>query len=263
MTYFGFLLRFLILPIAVLIIIHWHDHRAHRDAPGFDGKKVPLIIAVHILFALVYTTPWDNYLVASEVWTYNPELVTGFVLGYVPIEEYTFFVVETLMAGLWWWFLARRLSLPDRNFKPSPIGRWITFGALLILWSTFTGLFFFGTDSWNYLGIILMWALPAIFPQILFGADLLWHYRKLLFWTILPLGGYLSLTDIVALRATTWAISKSQTSGLRFFGILPLEEVVFFFITNILIGFGMTLMLSNLGWERFQAWKARRFQGLP
>jgi hypothetical protein len=31
-----------------------------------------------------------------------------------------------------------------------------------------------------------------------------------------------------------------------FSGILPLEEVVFFFITNILITFGMTLLLANV-----------------
>ena len=58
------------------------------------------------------------------------------------------------------------------------------------------------------------------------------------------------------------AISPSQTTGFLFFGILPLEEVVFFFITNILITFGMTLLLANVSQERFtkikrqvQAWK--------
>ncbi len=44
---------------------------------------------------------------------------------------------------------------------------------------------------------------------------------------------YLSLMDILALKETTWSISTSQTTGILFFGILPLEEMVFF-ITNIL-----------------------------
>jgi hypothetical protein len=52
--------------------------------------------------------------------------------------------------------------------------------------------------------------------------------------------------DIVALKDTTWAISPSQTTGILFFGILPLEEVVFFFVTNILLIFGMTLLLANV-----------------
>jgi putative membrane protein len=76
---------------------------------------------------------------------------------------------------------------------------------------------------------------------------------------------YLSLMDIVALRDTTWSISPAQTTGILFFGILPLEEVVFFFVTNVLITFGMTLLLANASQERFeeiknrlQVWRARR-----
>ena len=71
--------------------------------------------------------------------------------------------------------------------------------------------------------------------------------------------------DIVALKETTWSISPTQTTGVLFFGILPLEEVVFFFITNILITFGITLLLANVSQERFaeiknqlQAWKEKR-----
>jgi lycopene beta-cyclase len=264
MTYFNFLLIFVGIPIAILSVIAYLDKRAGRPTPGFDAKKIPLIIGVHVLLALTYTTPWDNYLVATGVWYYNPDLVTGIVLGYVPIEEYTFFIVETIMVGLWWWFLARRLSLPaPETFQRNPKLVSVATGALVLVWAFFTYQFFFAADEWNYLGIILFWALPAILPQFLFGADLLWHYRKLVFWAIFVPGAYLSLTDIVALSATTWQISKEQTLGINFFGILPLEEVVFFFITCTLIGFGMTLMLSNLGWERFRAWKARGYKGLP
>jgi hypothetical protein len=43
-----------------------------------------------------------------------PGAGTGVVLGWVPLEEYTFFVVETILAGLWLLFLARRLFFaPD------------------------------------------------------------------------------------------------------------------------------------------------------
>jgi hypothetical protein len=56
--------------------------------------------------------------------------------------------------------------------------------------------------------------------------------------------------DIVALKETTWSISPSQTTGILFFGILPLEEVLFFFITNVLLTFGMTLLLANVSQER-------------
>ena len=257
MTYFGFLLRFVLPPILILLVATLWDERREKDMPGFDGKKVWLIIAVHVALALVYTTPWDNYLVATGVWNYNPALVTGIVFGYVPIEEYTFFIVETILSGLWWWFLARRLHPPeDAPFKRSPRLVLLSTCLLIISWLFFTWQFFFGPASWNYLGIIFFWALPAIFLQLLFGADILWHYRKLIFWTVFPLGLYLSFMDIIALKATTWSISPAQTTGILFFGVLPLEEVAFFFITNVLIGFGLTLMLSNLSQQRLGDWRS-------
>ena len=262
MTYFGYLLRFVFLPILALIFFTWRDEHRGRDLPGFQKPLVWRAILIHILLALVYTTPWDNYLVASGVWTYNPGLVTGIVFGWVPLEEYTFFVAQTLLCGLWWLYLARRLP-PAGDFRPSRTGRWLALGGLVLVWLFFTIQLFDGLKSAAYLSITLCWALPAIFPQALLGADILWHHRRLVFWTILPAGLYLSLTDIAALQAGTWSISAQQTTGLRFFGILPLEEVVFFFITNILIAFGLTLLLSDLSRQRLSAWREKGYRGLP
>jgi lycopene cyclase domain-containing protein len=271
MTYFGFLLRFLFIPIIIFLAITLWDNKNGKQIQGFrNGRAVWTAIGIHVLLAVVYTTPWDNYLVATGVWYYNPKLVTGIVFGYVPIEEYTFFIVETILSGLWWWFLARRfdfaitpLSANDsKEFKPNKRLIYLSSSLLICIWILFTYLFFFGDIKWTYLGITLFWALPAILPQLLFGADILWHYRTLVFWAILIPGTYLSLMDIVALKDTTWAISPSQTTGVLFFGILPLEEVVFFFITNVLIVFGMTLLLANVSEGRLaeikkqiQGWK--------
>jgi len=265
MTYFGFLFQFLFIPILIFLAIAIWDNKNDRQITGFKNRGAVWIgIAIHVLVAVLYTTPWDNYLVATGVWYYNPELVTGFVIGYVPIEEYTFFVLETFLAGLWWWFLARRLSPPQKEFKTNKPLVYLSACILIVSWIIFTYLFFFGEARWTYLSITLFWALPAILMQVLFGADILWHYRKLVAWAILVPGTYLSLMDIVALKETTWSISPTQTTGILFFGILPLEEVVFFFITNILVTVGMTLLLSNASQERFteikeqlRGWKER------
>ena len=274
MTYFDFLFRFLFIPILIFLAITIWDNRNNKQISGFrNGCAVWVAIGIHILLAVIYTTPWDNYLVATNVWYYNPDLVTGFVLGYVPIEEYTFFVLETILSGLWWWFLARRISpLPAgeglgvrEDFQPNKKLIYLSTCTLITLWLISTYLFFLGDTKWTYLSITLFWALPAILPQLLFGADILWHYRKLVALGILVPGTYLSLMDIVVLRETTWSISPSQTTGILFFGILPLEEVVFFFITNVLIIFGMTLLLANVSQERFaeirkqvRGWRGRR-----
>jgi putative membrane protein len=252
MTYFGFLLRFLFIPILFFLTITLWDNSNNKLILEFrNGHAVWIGIAIHVFLAVTYTTPWDNYLVATGVWFYNPELVTGIVLGYVPIEEYTFFVVETILAGLWWWFLSRRLSSPTAKFKPNKGLVRASSAVLVSIWIVFTYLFFSDNQPLTYLSIILFWALPAILPQLLFGGDILWHYRKLVFWAIMVPGTYLSLMDIVALSDTTWSISPTQTTGILFFGILPLEEVMFFFITNVLITFGMTLLLANVSQERF------------
>ncbi|HCK65244.1 MAG TPA: hypothetical protein DHW49_03185, partial [Anaerolineae bacterium] len=134
---------------------------------------------------------------------------------------------------------------------------------LVIVWIVFTTIFFSDNKPLTYLSITLFWALPPILLQFLYGADILWHHRKLVFWSIFVPGTYLSLMDIIALTDTTWSIAKDQTTGILFFGILPLEEVVFFFITNVLITFGMTLLLSDIGRKRFNDWKAKGYKGLP
>jgi lycopene beta-cyclase len=273
MTYFGFLLRFLLIPILIFLGITYWNNKNGKQIDNFrSGRTIWIGIGIHVILAVIYTTPWDNYLVATGVWYYNPKLVTGWAIGYVPIEEYTFFVLETILAGLWWWFLAGRLSSPP---LPSHIRKdgFVANKALVyvsactpaLLWLIFTLLFFLGEAKWTYLAIILFWALPPIVIQLLFGADILWHYRKLVLWGVIVPATYLSLMDIVALRETTWSISASQTTGIMFFGILPMEEVMFFFVTNALITFGMTLLLANVSQERFarirrqvQCWKEKR-----
>ena len=58
MTYFGFLARFLVVPIVVLLLVALWDRRRGRQAPA-ELRAFPLwaAIAIHMLIALVYTTP--------------------------------------------------------------------------------------------------------------------------------------------------------------------------------------------------------------
>jgi lycopene cyclase domain-containing protein len=239
MTYFGFLFRFLVIPILGLLILNrsYKEYSTHN----LDGLRVCRGILIHVILAVVYTTPWDNYLVASGVWYYKPQLVSGVILGYVPIEEYTFFVLETILAGLWWWFLAKRLSQPS-EFEPSKTDRFTSSLLLFWIWVVFVLLFFSKVQSVIYASVILVWALPAILPQFLFGADILWHYRKLLVLTILPLSIYLSIIDSLAISSGIWTIDPAQSTKIMI-GPLPIEEAMFFLITSVLISFGMTLLI--------------------
>jgi lycopene cyclase domain-containing protein len=255
MTYFGFLLHFLVIPIIIFFLIYLVDEKKCKNTRGFkSGHLFWVAVGIHILLALIYTTPWDNYLVATGVWYYSPQLVTGIVLGYVPIEEYTFFVLETSLVGLWWSFLLRRLDLKAEKFIPSQKIRFGSFAVLFILWIIFTVLFFTGPPSLTYLSIIFFWALPPIALQLLFGADILWRYRKLAALTILSMSFYLSVVDSLAITASTWTISPSQSTGILLCGVLPVEEAMFFLVTVALVTFGMTLFLAEETQDRMQKW---------
>ena len=59
-------------------------------------RRELLVVIVLPIIAVVWTTPWDNYLVAKGVWRYDPNKVWNVILGYVPLEEYLFFVLQTL-----------------------------------------------------------------------------------------------------------------------------------------------------------------------
>src|SRR5512144_832716 len=135
MTYFGFLLRFLVIPILIFLGITYWDNRNHRQIKDFrNGRAVWIAIAVHIIVAVIYTTPWDNYLVATGVWYYDPNLVSGIKIGWVPIEEYIFFVLQSLLAGLWLLFLARRISKKTKSSSNRAGFAWFSMIVLGIAW---------------------------------------------------------------------------------------------------------------------------------
>src|SRR4051794_15715206 len=109
-TYLGFLLCFVVLPTLLLGLLAWRDRGTSLPATLL-GLSPWVVLLVLVIVALVYTTPWDNYLVASRVWWYDPGLVTGITLGWVPLEEYVFVALQPIMIGLWLLWLARRLPV--------------------------------------------------------------------------------------------------------------------------------------------------------
>jgi lycopene cyclase domain-containing protein len=113
--------------------------------------------------------------------------------------------------------------------------------------------------------LILSWALIPILLQLAFGADLLLANWRLALTGILPVTLYLWWVDSLAISAGTWMIDPRQTTGIMI-GVLPIEEMVFFFLTNVIIVFGITLMLTPsgrrqlAGWIKFFRGKKYRFE---
>ena len=250
MTYFGFLFIFVGIPLLILGGLAWYDWKQGRHLPAeLTHWPAAGALAALVIIAVVYTTPWDNYLVATRVWWYDPALVSGVVWGWVPLEEYSFFVLQTLLTGLWILYLARH-HLQPAIFLPNPGWRWRITALCGIVWLGSLGLLISGWSPGTYLALELSWALLPIIIQLAFGADILWYYGRLVFWSIIPSTLYLSLADALAIQSGTWTINPQLSLGVYLGGVLPIEEFIFFALTNTLVTFGLILALTRLSQER-------------
>ncbi len=258
MKYFGFLARFVVAPLIILSAIAWRDRKRGKTLPeAFRGIPPDITIAGMAAVAVAYTTPWDNYLVATRVWWYDPKLVTGLVLGWVPIEEYSFFVLQTLLTGSWLVFLARYLKPNDQKPKHPRLIRVGMTAALFLIWIRAVIGFLRGGTSRTYLTITLAWALIPIMIQTLFGGDILWQHRRLVALGIIPTSIYLSAADSLAIEGGTWAINPEKSVNFKIGGKLPFEEALFFFLTNTLISMGVTLVTAKESQRRAPRWLLR------
>ncbi|RWS11464.1 bifunctional lycopene cyclase/phytoene synthase-like isoform X2 [Dinothrombium tinctorium] len=222
---------FYTLPIVLLLWIILH--------PFLCRKEKLKILALNII-AFLYTTPWDNYIVYHKAWSYHPQCVLGSI-GYIPIEEYAFFIIMTIMDSLWC-VLCMRWTIPclyfpeESKFKSLAI-RWVpialfTSGAL---WGLFVAIP--ATKSF-YMGCICWWALP-ILAFLWYGAgNYVWKRKIAVFFSITVPSTYLCYVDIIAMRAGVWHISEDATYEIFVYDCLPIEEFVFFFVVSSVIVMG-------------------------
>lgn len=234
MSYLSFHLIFLVPPILLMLGAHRRPRRMDHDL------RVELAIPIVCLIALTYTTPWDNYLVAREVWWYGANRVMG-TIGYVPVEEYMFFVLQPILTGLFLYQYLHR-SPPSVQTHTSSAS-WI--GAAVFAGITGLGAFFLmdGRPSTLYLALILVWAPPILAGMWLYDGETLWALRKSVFVTTALPTVYLWGADAVAIHSKIWTISPEYTVGASILGLLPLEEALFFLFTNLLVVQGILLLL--------------------
>jgi lycopene cyclase domain-containing protein len=256
-TYASFLGLFLGIPLTLLGLLTLRAHRQGATLPpNLNNLPAWLAVGAHVIIALAYTTPWDNYLVANRVWWYNPELVTGYVIGWVPLEEYIFFALQSLLTGLWLTLIARYLPHREGTVLRRHL-RWLTTGVAGLIWAGAVVTLLGRWESGIYLALELAWALPPIILQLMYGADILWRHQTLVLPGILLPTLYLSLADAVAIGYGTWTINPGQSTGVLLGGRLPVEEFIFFLLTNTLLVFGITLLLAHESGDRLRNLKPR------
>ena len=233
MTYVQFHLVFTV-PVLCMLKL------ARPRVPARDIAKAGVSLFVITLIAFVYTTPWDNFLVEQGVWGYGEGRVWG-TWGHVPVEEYFFFIIQPLITGLWLYRLLWKRAVPLAPLVPA--ARWWGVGVLLGLSALgYAGLRY---EPSYYLGLILVWAGPVLALQWAYGGQHLWRWRWLVVAAVAPPTVYLWVADRLAIGSGIWYISERYTLGLTPFG-LPVEEALFFLVTNLLVVQGLLLTLHTL-----------------
>jgi len=188
------------------------------------------------VIALVYTTPWDNYLIMENIWSYPAGVVLATV-GYVPIEEYGFMVMQTMLAGVLWSLVSSKINVS--GLTPS------VKGILVSLIPGLVGAYCLSHESGTYAGLILVWAFPPLALQWGLGLQALLTSAKMWMPIWVGLTLYLCLADAFAISEGIWTITSTTRSGIEM-GILPIEEALFFALTNLFVLQGLCL---------WQAWK--------
>ncbi len=194
--------------------------------------------AVLAVLALVYTTPWDNYLILRGVWWYGEGAVLVRFWA-APLGEYLFFVFQPLLVALW---VARFPVETDRPLSTPILTRALgVLGAGVV---AAVGVALLGDDSGLYLGSLLAWSSPILAIQWAFGWPyLVEQWRTVAVGTLVPTL-YLWVVDRIAIGLGLWTISKEYTTGLAIPLLgLPLEEAVFFLLTSLFVVQGLVLFV--------------------
>lgn len=106
MTYWGY---HLIFTLPWILILAWMVRRRIRRSHLFCWGLVCTIV-------FAFTTPWDNYAVFLGIWGFGEGVSLGYPfagqalspenpggltwLGFIPFEEYSFFIIEATLACL-------------------------------------------------------------------------------------------------------------------------------------------------------------------
>lgn len=232
LDYLTFHLVFTVPVFAVLALVYLR-RRLYAD----DLSPWGVVIVAFIAFS--YTTPWDSYMIRQEVWWYGDGvLLTRF--WRVPVGEYFFFVIQPLITGFWLYLLLTRL---DTRQAGSWTPRWLLVAAGVGV-TAVGGWWAQGTPTF-YFGMILVWAGPVLVLQWGYGGHYLLRNSHIVAAAVVPATLYLASADRVAIENGIWVISDELTTGIHVLG-LPVEEGLFFFVTNLLVVQGILLFRWTL-----------------
>lgn len=97
---------------------------------------------------------------------------------------------------------------------------------------------------YNYISHILVWMLPVVLIQW----ALAWRiFRRNLRAVLIPplvIGTFYSIADSFAVRDGIWYFDPKQNMGISV-GPLPIEEIIFFYLTALLVSQSFVMLLPE------------------
>ena len=236
MTYGQFHLLFNLPLLLILVLVN-------APVPPAGGELAAF--AVVLLIVVVFTSPWDNFAAMWGIWQFPRERYS-FRIGYLPIEEYLFFLLQSsnVMLGV----RALLLHVPDlRTGLGTPLVpvQGIQAGVILAIWVV-VGVWYarhLPPRRHYYAVHLLFWFLPVLVLQWVIAPNLMLAHAGLLAGVTLAFGAYYTAADLVAVHAGTWTFDEEMITGHKVAGILPWEEVAFFFLTSLLVAQSYILLL--------------------
>lgn len=235
MTYLQFHLAFT-LPVLIAVSLV-----QARPLAGVGARVAWRWLGAVVAIAVVYTTPWDNYLVYRDVWGYPAGAVVG-TIGYVPVEEYAFFVIQTLFVGLFYFALRGRQVLASPPRAMPAAFRGVGVAVWLLLAAAGVALLLHPSEHALYMGLILAWAPLPLAGMWAVGAGKVWAERRRVAVAIALPTLYLWVIDRIAIGLGIWDIRDRYSLTVDPLG-LPVEEATFFLLTTALCVVGLALFL--------------------
>lgn len=240
MTYLQFHIFFTFPLLAFAIFIN-------RKNKAVYSQRSLMGAGLLVFLAMAYTTPWDSYLIKEKIWSYSPGNVL-LTIYRIPIEEYFFFFIQTIIGCLITaWLLKRDIHKASPTLKINSK----SFINILMMIGLTLGLYWIFPEAaeYRYLKLILFWALPIIFLQWSLCWKALMNYKTTLFTSVAGLSLYFWVADSIAIQEKIWTFPPNTISGIELFNELPLEEALFFLVTNIMVAQGY-ILFTQLQWAK-------------
>jgi len=103
--------------------------------------------------------------------------------------------------------------------------------------------------SFTYLGSELVWAVPVLILQWAVGRAALWNRRCALMASVFLPTIYLAAADSVAIANGIWFFHAARITNVRL-GNVPIEEILFFLLTNSMVAQSIILVGDRLARRR-------------